>query len=37
MVLGNDERGWGWFVLSVFTLICGLLRSTLSSKETTGA
>lgn len=37
IVLGNDERGSGWFVPPVFTLICGLLRSTSSSKETTGA
>jgi hypothetical protein len=37
IVLGNDERGWGWFALPVFTFICDLLRPTLSPKETTWA
>jgi hypothetical protein len=25
MVLGNHERGSGWFLVSAFTFICGLL------------
>jgi hypothetical protein len=42
--LGNHMRGsgWpllgsGWLLFAAFTFICGLLRSTLSTKETTGA